>query len=199
MTPPRPPRCSTLSSTVSIPSSARSVAKQKIDVSMLAGEPAAVDRQRHAVHVVRRPARRGRRRRRRCRRALPSGRPGCGRRSAPFAPGRRARCARSAPSSRSPGAIAFTLTPCGAHSFASAIVSCETPPLLAAYDGTPNPPWKLSTEAMFTILPLPCATMIRPASWQSSNVAVEVHLDHLVPVGELVVDRVGRRCRCRAS
>ena len=44
--------------------------------------------------------------------------------------------------------------------------------MLAAYDETRNPPWKLSTDAMFTILPLPCATMIRPASWQSSNVAV---------------------------
>ena len=44
--------------------------------------------------------------------------------------------------------------------------------MLAAYDETRNPPWKLSTEAMFTILPLPWATMIRPASWQSSKVAV---------------------------
>ena len=66
--------------------------------SPLAREPAAVDRQRHALHVVRRRPRRGRRRRRRCRRARPSGRRGCGRRSAPSAPGRRARCARSAPS-----------------------------------------------------------------------------------------------------
>ena len=64
----------------------------------LAGEPAAVDRQRHALHVVRRRPRRGRRRRRRCLRARPSGRRGCGRRSAPSAPDRRARCGRSAPS-----------------------------------------------------------------------------------------------------
>lgn len=39
-----------------------------------------------------------------------------------------------------PGAIAFTEMPCPAHSFDRALVSCDTPPLDAAYAGTVKPP-----------------------------------------------------------
>lgn len=52
-----------------------------------------------------------------------------------------------------PGAIAFTLTPLLAHSLLSALVSCPTPPLLAAYAGTVMPPWNVSNEATFMMLP----------------------------------------------
>jgi hypothetical protein len=73
-----------------------------------------------------------------------------------------------------PGAIAFTLTPLLAHSFDSALVSCPTPPLLAAYAGTVIPPWKVSSEATFIMLPrrpsdrsAGCASMCAPTSRQS--------------------------------
>ena len=48
--------------------------------------------------------------------------------------------------------------PCGAHSFASAFVSCPTQPLLAAYQGTVTPPWKESSEATKMIFPSPRST-----------------------------------------
>ena len=70
-----------------------------------------------------------------------------------------------------PGAIAFTLTP-RAHSFASAFVSCATPPLLAAYAETFSPPEKLSIEATVTIFPLSWATIRLPARRQSSKTDV---------------------------
>ena len=41
-----------------------------------------------------------------------------------------------------PAAIAFTLIPGGAHSSAKLLVSCPTPPLLAAYGSTRRPPKK---------------------------------------------------------
>ena len=76
------------------------------------------------------PASRGRPRLPRCPRARPSGRPGSGRGSARNAPDRRgSACVLSVRTY--PGATALTLTPWGAHSFASAFVSPATPDLLA--------------------------------------------------------------------
>lgn len=66
----------------------------------------------------------------------------------------------------------MTLTPCAAHSFANAFVSCAIPPLLAAYPGTLIPPWKERREAMKTIFPAPRPNMSRPISRVSTNCAV---------------------------
>ena len=52
-----------------------------------------------------------------------------------------------------PGAMALTFTPCDAHSLARAFVRLPMAPLLAAYPGTPTPPWKVSMEAVKMILP----------------------------------------------
>ena len=73
-----------------------------------------------------------------------------------------------------PGAMAFTLTPLDAHSLASDLVICATPPLAAAYAGTVMPPWNDSSEATLIIFPPPCASMWRPANWQNRNTAVRL-------------------------
>src|SRR5450631_2433438 len=63
-----------------------------------------------------------------------------------------------------PGATALTLAPLGAHSLARALVRPATADLEAVYPGTLTPPWKLSREAVLTILPWPRCTIERPTS-----------------------------------
>ena len=45
------------------------------------------------------------------------------------------------------------------------------------------PPWNDSIEAMLMILPLPCASITRPAAWQRWKTASRLTVDHVVPVG----------------
>ena len=100
--------------------------------------------------------------------------------------------------------MAFTLTPCGAHSFASAFVSCATPPLLAAYPGTVTPPWKESSDATKMIFPSPRSTMRAPELAREHELRREVDLEHAIPevvcvlrlrVGARSSRRSGRGCR----
>src|ERR1035437_4816116 len=71
------------------------------------------------------------------------------------------------------GAIAFTCTLRPAHSLASALVNCATPPFAAAYPGTVMPPWKLNSDAVNTIFPAPRSSMPRPNSRASTNCALK--------------------------
>jgi hypothetical protein len=64
------------------------------------------------------------------------------------------------------------VTPRGAHSFASALVSPAIPDLAAVYPGTLTPPWKLSSDAVKTTLPLPRSSIGRATAWVSANCAV---------------------------
>ena len=68
-----------------------------------------------------------------------------------------------------PGAIAFTFTPWGAHSFASARTSPATPDFDAVYETTLTPPWKLNMDAVKMILPAPRSTIGRASSRASTN------------------------------
>lgn len=52
-----------------------------------------------------------------------------------------------------PGAMALTLIPLATHSFESALVNCEMPPLEAAYAGTVMPPWNERSDATLMIEP----------------------------------------------
>src|SRR5450631_2733483 len=69
-----------------------------------------------------------------------------------------------------PGATALTLMPLGAHSLASALVRPATADLDEVYPATLTPPWKLSSEAVLTILPPPRSIIDRPTSRDRTKV-----------------------------
>lgn len=57
-----------------------------------------------------------------------------------------------------PGAMAFTLIPCLAHSLAMALVSVATAPFDAEYDGTKRPPYnnkEAISMSFFSLSPPP--------------------------------------------
>ena len=132
---------------------------------------------------------------RRGRPARPSGLRGSARGSRVSAPGRPAApaCCRSR---SSPGAIAFTFTPCGAHSFASARTSPATPDFDAVYETTLIPPWKLSMDAVKMIFPAPRSTIGRAELAGEHELRRQVRLQHALPL--LVVVHQRRRPRDRA-
>ena len=89
--------------------------------------------------------------------------------------------------------MALTLMFFEAHSFASAFVMPATPCLAAVYAGIVHPPWKLDSEAMFTIFPPPCLTITRPASWHSSKTPVSIRLRI---VSHFSIEKSSERSRC---
>ena len=81
-----------------------------------------------------------------------------------------------------PGAMAFTCTFRPAHSLASALVNCATPPFAAAYPGTVMPPLKAEGGCREHVLPAPRASISRPNSRATTNCAVASTFHHLVPI-----------------
>ncbi len=76
--------------------------------------------------------------------------------------------------SMNPGATAFTRTPRPASSLESAFASCTTPPLEAAYEDELTPPKKESCEAVKTIAPPPCSTILRAAACATTKAEVRL-------------------------
>ena len=71
-----------------------------------------------------------------------------------------------------PGAIALTLTPCGAHSTASARVIRRSADLLATYAATSCNPTNDDNEPMAMMRPDPRLTISPPNTWQLRNMPV---------------------------
>src|SRR5260370_41742580 len=73
---------------------------------------------------------------------------------------------------KTPGAIAFTVTPCELHSTASDFVSAPTAALLAAYAVTSFKLTNVFSEAMLMIRPYPRSSMCLPKIWHARSVPV---------------------------